>query len=606
MAEHTTTSSGPGASKTTAEPEDMAGVMANIAERSQRLLAEFMSRNGQSGAMPGMGDPTNVGQAFMEMTAKMMANPTQMMEAQANLWRGYMDLWRNTTMRMLGQETTPAIEPDKADRRFKDEAWSQNAVFDFLKQSYLLTSQWMQKTVGEVQGLDPQTQRKVDFYTKQFVDAIAPTNFALTNPEVLRATAESKGENLVKGLQNMLEDMEKGKGRLRISMTDENAFKVGENVAATPGKVVFQNDLIQLIQYSPTTTQVYETPVVIMPPWINKYYILDLRPKNSLVKWLTDQGYTTFIVSWVNPDEKLSKKSFEDYMLEGALSAIEAAKKACGVKQINIVGYCIGGTLLAATLVYLKAKKDSSLASATFITALTDFKEVGDIRVFIDDQQVESLEKRMDDAGGFLEGADMATSFNLLRSNDLIWSFVVNNYLLGKDPFPFDLLYWNSDSTRMPRAMHSFYLRNMYLENNLVKPGGITLGGVPIDLRTIDLPAYFVSCKEDHIAPWASTFEGTKFLKGPTRFVLSGSGHIAGVVNAPAANKYGYWTNDKLGPSAEKWLAAAKENPGSWWTDWEAWLKPRSGSKVAARTPGSGKLTVVEDAPGSYAKARLF
>jgi polyhydroxyalkanoate synthase subunit PhaC len=608
MADHSKTSSDPKAPapgpSATASPEDMAKIMADIAERSQRILSEFLSRNSTSGGV-GMGDPMNIGQAFMELTAKMMANPAQMIEAQTNLWRGYMDLWRNTTLRMMGQEAEPVIAPDKADRRFKDEAWSENAVFDYLKQSYLLTSQWMQNTVGEVEGLDAQTKRKVDFYTKQFADAIAPTNFAMTNPEVLRLTAETKGENLVKGLQHMLEDLEKGKGRLRISMTDEAAFKVGENVAVTPGKVVFQNDLIQLIQYMPTTEKVHETPIVIMPPWINKYYILDLRPKNSLVKWLTDQGFTTFIVSWVNPGEKQAAKTFDDYMLEGAIAAIDAAKKACGVKQINIAGYCIGGTLLAATLAYLKTKKDNSIASATFITALTDFKEAGDIRVFIDDKQVESLEQRMDEAGGYLEGSDMATSFNMLRSNDLIWSFVVNNYLLGKDPFPFDLLYWNSDSTRMPKAMHSFYLRNMYLENNLVKPGGIKLAGVPIDLTTIDLPSYFISCKEDHIAPWATTYIGTQLLKGPTRFVLSGSGHIAGVVNAPAANKYGYATNDKLPATAEKWLADAKEHPGSWWTDWQAWLAPKSGEMIAARTPGNGGLKVVEDAPGSFVKTRL-
>ncbi|MDX2225410.1 MAG: class I poly(R)-hydroxyalkanoic acid synthase [Rhodospirillaceae bacterium] len=583
--------------------------MAGIAEQSQRLLSDFLTRNAggspAAGMGVGMGDPLNIGQAFFELTQKMMTNPAALMEAQMSLWRGYMDLWRNTTLRMLGQPAEPVIAPEAGDRRFKDDEWSTNQVFDFIKQSYLLTSKWMQSTVGNVEGLDPQTKRKVEFFTKQFADAIAPTNFALTNPEVLRATYESKGENLVKGLQNLLDDLDKGKGRLRISMTDETAFKVGENVAVTPGKVVFQNALLQLIQYAPTTEQVHATPVLIMPPWINKYYILDLRPKNSLVKWLTDQGYTTFIISWVNPDETLAQKTFEDYMLEGAVAAIEAVKAACAVEKINIVGYCIGGTLLAATLAYLKAKKVDSIASATYLTALTDFKEVGDIRVFIDDKQVENLEKRMDDAGGYLEGADMATSFNMLRSNDLIWSFVVNNYLLGKDPFPFDLLYWNSDSTRMPKAMHSFYLRNMYLENNLVKPGGITLAGVPIDLRTIDLPTYMISCKEDHIAPWASTYEATKLFKGKVRFVLSASGHIAGVVNPPAANKYCYWTNAKLPKDAEAWLKGADEHPGSWWTDWEAWLRPQSGDKIPARVPGTGKLKVLEDAPGSYAQVRL-
>jgi len=580
--------------------EEMAKIMADIAEQSRNVLSEFMTKNAAP-PTPGMGDPLNIGQAFMELTTRMMANPAAMIEAQMSLWRGSMDLWRNATLRMLGQDPGPGLAPEKGDRRFSGDDWSQNQVFDFIKQSYLLTAGWMQSTVASVDGLDPETRQKVNFYTKQFADAIAPTNFALTNPEVLRATYESKGENLVRGLKNMLGDLERGKGTLKISMTDETAFKVGENVAVTPGKVVFQNDLLQIIQYNPTTDKVFETPVLIMPPWINKYYILDLRPKNSLVKWLTDQGYTTFIVSWVNPDEKLAKKTFDDYMIEGAVAAIEATKKAAGVKKINIVGYCIGGTLLACTLSYLKAKKDNSLQSATFLTALTDFKDAGDIRVFIDEKQIEALEKRMDEAGGFLEGKDMATSFNLLRSNDLIWSFVVNNYLLGKDPFPFDLLYWNSDSTRMPRAMHSFYLRNMYLKNALVEKGGITLAGVPIDISDNTLPTFMASCREDHIAPWVATYEGTKYFKGPIKFVLSASGHIAGVVNPPAANKYCYWTNDKLPPSADEWLKGATEHPGSWWTEWDKWLKPHSGKQVPARTPKNP----IEDAPGSFVKARL-
>ena len=582
---------------------EMAKIMANIADRSQRLVSDFIARNA-SGAPIDMSDSAQIGAAFMELTQKMMQDPAKMVEAQVSLWNDYMDLWRNTTLRMLGQETEPVIEPEKGDRRFKDDTWQENEVFDFIKQSYLLTSRWMNATVSDVEGLDPQTARKVDFYTRQFADAIAPTNFAMTNPEVLRATADSRGENLVKGLENMLEDMERGKGRLRISMTDEDTFEVGVNVAVTPGKVVYQNELIQLIQYSPTTEQHYSTPLLIIPPWINKYYILDLREKNSLVKWLTDQGYSTFMVSWVNPDERHADMRFDDYMLEGAIAAIEAVKKACGVKKVNVTGYCIGGTLLAATLAYLKAKGDNSVKSATYLTALTDFEEVGDIRVFIDEDQVEGLEQRMDESGGYLEGADMASTFNMLRSNDLIWSFVVNNYLLGKDPFPFDLLYWNADTTRMPKAMHSFYLRNMYLENNLVKPGGITLDGVPIDLRTVDMPTFMISCKEDHIAPWASTYEATKIFQGKVRFVLSASGHIAGVVNPPAANKYCYWTNEKNPKSAEKWLANADEHAGSWWVDWDAWLKPQSGKKVQARVPGDGALKVLEDVPGSYCAIR--
>lgn len=584
--------------------QKLAQSMASIADRSQRLVSDFIARNASGNAVD-VSEYAHIGNAFMELTQKMMQDPGRYVEAQVNLWNDYMALWRNTTLKMLGEDSgEPVIEPEKGDRRFKDEQWQENEVFDFIKQSYLLTARWMNSTVNDVDGLDPQTARKVDFYTRQFADAIAPTNFALTNPEVLRATSETGGENLINGLENMLEDLEKGKGKLRISMTDEDAFELGVNVAVTAGKVVFQNDLIQLIQYEPTTEQQHATPLLIMPPWINKYYILDLREKNSLVKWLTDQGYTTFVVSWVNPDETLSDKGFEDYMLEGAIGAIEAVKKACKVKHVHVAGYCIGGTLLSATLAYLKAKGDDSVKTATFLTALTDFRDVGDIQVFIDEEQVEGLEKRMDESGGFLEGADMAATFNMLRSNDLIWSFVVNNYLLGKDPFPFDLLYWNADSTRMPKEMHSFYLRNMYLENNLVKPGGITLGGVPIDLTTVDLPTYMISCKEDHIAPWISTYEATKLFKGKVRFVLSASGHIAGVVNPPAAGKYCFWTNTKNPESAEDWLADSKENPGSWWTDWDKWLKPKSGKKIAARVPGKGGLKVIEDAPGAFCKAR--
>lgn len=587
---------------------DWSEISNSIAERSQRLITDFVNRNADDPGKAmnmGMADAMNIGGAFLELTAKMMADPHKAMDAQLNLWTGYMDLWRNTALKMMGQEEREdSIEPAKDDRRFRDEAWKENQIFDFIKQSYLLTSRWVENTVADVDGLDPQTKRKVGFYTKQFVDAIAPTNFAHTNPEVLRATIESNGENLVKGLDNLLQDLEKGKGRLRVSMTDESAFSVGENVAATPGKVVFQNKMLQLIQYSPTTEKVKDVPILIIPPWINKFYILDLREKNSLVKWLTDQGYTTFIVSWINPDESMADVSFEDYMLDGAVAAKDAVLEATGAKKTNIVGYCIGGTLLSATLAYLKAKKDNSIASATYFVALTDFKEVGDLRVFIDEEQLASLDQRMADAGGYLDAADMATSFNMLRANDLIWSFVVNNYLLGKEPFPFDLLYWNSDSTRMPRAMHTFYLRNMYMENNLSKPGALTLGGVPIDLRSIDVPTYMISCKEDHIAPWESTFEGTKLFKGPTKFVLSASGHIAGIVNPPAANKYCYWTNDKGAKSADAWLKGASEHAGSWWTDWDDWLKPLSGKLVPARKPGSGKLKVIEDGPGTYVKMR--
>jgi polyhydroxyalkanoate synthase len=407
----------------------------------------------------------------------------------------------------------------------------------------------------------------------------------------------------VRGLDNLLEDLERGKGKLRIKMTDLEAFEVGGNVAVTPGKVVYQNDLMQLIQYTPTTAKVYRRPLLIVPPWINKYYILDLRPDNSFIAWAVEQGYTVFVVSWVNPDASLAGKSFEDYMGEGVLEALEAIERAVGERQVSAIGYCLGGTLLAATLAYMKATGDERITAAIFFVSLVDFAEAGDLSVFIDEEQLDQLERRMEKEG-YLEGGAMSTTFNMLRANDLIWSFVVNNYLMGKDPFPFDLLYWNSDSTRMPATMHSFYLRKMYHENLLSQPGGIELRGVPIDLTAIDIPVYILSTKEDHIAPWISTFEATRLYKGPVKFVLAASGHIAGVVNPPSAEKYGYWTKRGKAASPEAWLERAEAHPGSWWPDWHRWLRPKSGGKVAARSPGDGGLEVIEDAPGSYVKVR--
>ncbi|MEO7762186.1 MAG: class I poly(R)-hydroxyalkanoic acid synthase, partial [Casimicrobiaceae bacterium] len=490
------------------------------------------------------------------------------------------------------------------DRRFRHEDWQEHFLFDYVKQSYLIAARWMHKTVAEVEGLDPNTAKKVDFFTRQYIDAMAPSNFVLTNPEVLHETVKSGGENLVKGLKNLLGDIERGNGQLKISMTDSKAFELGVNIATTPGKVVYQNDLMQLIQYEPTTKKVYKNPLLIMPPWINKYYILDLREKNSMIKWAADQGMTVFVISWVNPDAGLREKSFDDYMLQGPIAALDAIEKAVGEDEVNVVGYCLGGTLLAATLAYMAVKKNKRIASATFMTALTDFRASGELNVFIDEQQIENLEKRMNERG-YLEGSEMGTTFNMLRANDLMWSFVINNYLLGRDPLPFDLLHWNGDSTRMPANMHSFYLRNMYLNNRLREPGGITLAGVPIDLSKITVPTYFVSALEDHIAPWKATYEGPKLFGGRSTFTLSGSGHIAGMINPPAANKYGYWTNRKLPDSPDEWLQGASPHEGSWWGDWRSWLKDTLGPQVAARVPGKGKLKVIEPAPGSYAKLRL-
>src|SRR5689334_19398108 len=518
------------------------------------------------------------------------------------MWHDYLTLWKRMTRRFLGGETEPMIEPSVGDRRFRDAAWTDNTLFDFIKQSYLLTARSIQSAVKNVEGLDDGAARKVDFYTRQFVDAIAPSNFLLTNPEVLRATIESRGKNLLNGFKNLLDDLERGKGRLAIKMTDLEAFQIGENMAVTPGKVVYQNDLSQLIQYEPTTKNVKRRPLLIIPPWINKFYILDLRPSNSFIRWAVSQGHTVFVISWVNPDERLAAKTFTDYMLEGPLAALDAIEQATGEREVNVIGYCLGGTLLASTLAYMAAKRDNRIKSATYFVTMVDFAEAGELSVFIDEEQLSALEERMN-AKGYLEGRDMARTFNMLRANDLIWSFVVNNYLLGRSPFPFDLLYWNADSTRMPAAMHSFYLRNMYQENLLIKPGGITLGGVPIDLRKIKTPSFLLSTREDHIAPWRSTYAATQLYSGPVKFVLSASEHIAGVVNPPG-RIYGHWQNDSNPPTSEAWLASATQYPDSWWPAWEQWVAQYSGGEVPARKPGDGKLAPIEDAPGSYVKVR--
>ncbi len=578
----------------------------NITERTQRIAQAFMERQSSGNGFQ-VADPVVIGKAFMELSAKIMADPAKLAEAQAGLWQQYADLWSMTAKRMTGEaapaEDEPKSKPASGDKRFKDDAWTEDAVYDFIKQSYLLTSDWIYSTVRDVDGLDPKTREKVDFYTRQYVDALSPTNFAPTNPKVMRATIDSKGENLVKGFENLLRDLENGQGQLRISMTDTDAFTLGENVAISPGKVVYQNDLMQLVQYAPSTDKVARRPLLIVPPWINKFYVLDLQPRNSLIKWAVDQGHTVFIVSWVNPDETLSHKGFEDYMLEGPLAAIDAIEQATGEAEINLVGYCIGGTLTACTLSYMAAKGDKRVASATFLTTMTDFAEPGELGVFIDEEQLDKLEEHMDGIG-FLEGSHMSQVFNMMRDNDLIWSFVVNNYLLGRDPIAFDLLYWNSDNTRMPAMMHGFYLREMYLNNKLKEPGALSLGGVPMDLGAIKVPVYMLSTADDHIAPWKSTYAATQFYSGPKKFVLSASGHIAGVVNPPVANKYCYWTNRALPTDPDAWLEGAKQHEGSWWTDWQKWVKKHAGGTVAARTPGDGKLRAIEDAPGSYVKAR--
>jgi polyhydroxyalkanoate synthase len=586
------------------DPAKQAQLYADIAQKSGRLVTQFLERS-RNGGMPGLNDELGLAQAFFQAWSKVLSDPLKLAEAQMKFWQDYASLWQSSIMKLMGQDVKAVAEPHQGDRRFKHEDWQQNFLYDYIKQSYLIAARHLHQTVGKVEGLDDQTAKKVDFYTRQYIDAVSPSNFLLTNPEVLRETVASGGQNLVKGLNNLLEDVARGGGgEVRTRMTDESAFKLGVNIATTPGKVVFQNELIQLIQYYPANGPVFRRPLLIIPPWINKYYILDLREKNSYIKWAVGQGHTVFVISWVNPDKKLAHKGFEDYLTEGMLAALDAIDKATGEREVNAVGYCLGGTLLACTLGYLAGKKDNRIVSATFFASLIDFEEGGELEVFIDEQQVTALEKRMKERG-YLEGSEMATTFNMLRANDLIWSFVVNNYLLGRDPFPFDLLYWNSDSTRMPAAMHSYYLRNLYIKNLLAKPGGITLGGVPIDLGRVKTPLYFVSTQEDHIAPWRSTYTGAKLFTAPVRFVLGGSGHIAGIVNPPAANKYFYWTSPRLPDDPEQWLKGASQHPGSWWVDWAGWIAQHGGDKVAERIPGKGRLKAIEDAPGAYVKMRV-
>ncbi|MFZ4762454.1 MAG: PHA/PHB synthase family protein [Alphaproteobacteria bacterium] len=585
------------------DPLEMSKSWTRIAERAHKLVTDFAIK--QNDPMSGLGiNPLQITGAFMELTARMLADPTSLVKANMMLWQDYWDLWQHTTRKFLGEQTEPVVTTSD-DKRFKDAAWDESALFDYIKQSYLLTARWIQGVVRNVEGLDDQTARKVDFYTRQFVDAMAPSNFVMTNPEVLRTTMETGGENLVKGLENLLSDLERGKGKLLIRMSDPEAFKVGENIATTAGKVVYQNSLMQLIQYSPTTEQTFTKPLLIVPPWINKYYILDMRQKNSFVKWAVDQGHTVFIISWVNPDGELADKSFEDYMNQGILESLTQIEKATGEKQVNAIGYCLGGTLLASTLAVLATKKDDRISSATYFVTLVDFTEVGEVRVFIDEAQLAALDEQMK-AQGYLDAQSMHTAFNLLRANDLIWSFVVNNYLLGKEPFPFDLLYWNSDSTRMPAAMHSFYLHKMYQENLLVKPGAITLNNVGIDLKKIKTPSYIMGAREDHIAPWKSVYSSTQVYQGSIRFVLAASGHIAGVINPPAANKYSFWTNNEMPVDADQWFDTATQTEGSWWPDWNNWVAQYAGEKVPARVPGTGKLKALEDAPGSYVKIRAM
>jgi len=535
--------------------------------------------------------------------AGLAAQPDRLMRAQADLYGRYMELWRSAARQAGGDAPEPVAKPAVGDKRFNDPDWSANPVFDIIKQSYLITSDWLNTLVQSVDTVDPLTQRRVSFFTQMLTDALSPSNFLLSNPAALRAAMESRGESLLKGMENFAADLSRGGGQLSISQTDLEQFKVGENVATAPGKVIFQNEIIQVLQYSPTTETVYEIPLLIFPPWINKFYILDLRPENSMIRWLTAQGLTVFVTSWVNPDARLADKTFADYLEGGVYAAIDAVTRQAGTKTVNTVGYCIGGTMLSCALAHMAARGDKRVASATFFAAQQDFSEAGDLLIFANEDWLQDLEQRMDAGGGVLAGQTMADTFNALRANDLIWSFFISNYLMGKEPKPFDLLFWNSDQTRMPKTLHLYYLRRFYQENALAL-GHLDLAGERLDLSKVKTPIYVQSSKEDHIAPARSVYKGAQLFGGDTTFTLAGSGHIAGVINAPAANKYQHWINPALPASLDEWVAGAEQYPGSWWPHWAKWLTAKAGKQVPARDPAKGPLKPLEDAPGSFVKVR--
>jgi polyhydroxyalkanoate synthase len=592
-----------------------AGIGAADIERFSRNLARLVEEGGR--ALAAYLRPREQGRITDEVSKELgeivktlghvaqywLADPQRTVELQNRLGKAYLELWAVAAKRLAGEAVPDIVAPLAGDKRFSDPEWTSNQFFDFLKQLYLLTSQWADKLVADAANLDPHTRQKAEFYVRQITNAIAPTNFVLTNPELLRETFASGAENLVRGMRMLTEDIEAGGGELKIRQSDASMFEVGRNLAVTPGKVIFQNEMMQLIQYTPTTETVLKRPLLIVPPWINKFYVLDLTPEKSFIKWCVDQGITVFCISWVNPDAHLAQKTFEDYVRQGPLAALDAIKEATGEDKVHAIGYCVGGTLLAVTLAAMAAWRDERIVSATLFAAQVDFTYAGDLKVFVDEEQVASIEQKMAERG-FLDSGAMASVFNLLRSNDLIWPYVINNYLKGKAPFPFDLLYWNSDATRLPAANHSFYLRNCYLENKLSK-GKMVLGNTLIDLKAVTIPIYNLATREDHIAPAKSVMVGSKLFGGDVRFVVSGSGHIAGVINPPPKRKYQYWTGPKPRTAdINGWLAKAKEHPGSWWPDWLLWITRQSPTEVPARLPGSGTLKPIEDAPGSYVKVR--
>jgi len=584
------------------DPEEFGRNMLKLMEEGSKLLSDLLGRSNGNGGPYSMASETSEAiKLFSEVAQHWLTDPGKVTATQSALLRDYLQLAGATAQRMGGAEALPVAAPEAGDNRFNDPEWSRNPYFDFWKQAYLITTRWLDQVLDETEGLDERTRQRAEFYLKQMASALSPTNFPVTNPVVLRETLASNGRNLLHGMANFMHDLKKSGDVLSISQTDVEAFEVGRNIATSPGKVVFQNELIQLIQYAPSTESVHATPLLIVPPWINKFYILDLGPQKSFIRYMVGKGFTVFIVSWVNPDARLKDKTFEEYMTEGLLAATDAVKRETSSEKINVIGYCVGGTLLGTTLAYLAARGEEPFASATFFAAQVDFTKAGDLLLFIDDTQLKALSEMMAERG-YLDGARMATVFNMLRPKDLIWPYIVNNYMLGKKPFPFDLLFWNQDSTRMTPANHNFYLREFYHENKLAR-GQMSIGGVKLDLGRVKLPIYELCAKEDHIAPAKSVFIGSRLFGGPVTYVLAGSGHIAGVINPPDKPKYQYWTNDKKAATLEAWQESATEHPGSWWPHYAGWLAEHSGAKVPARTPGA-KLGAIEDAPGSYVKTK--
>jgi poly[(R)-3-hydroxyalkanoate] polymerase subunit PhaC len=553
-------------------------------------------------------DPLGVAAASAEMWRKVLENPAALLQAQAEFGKSLADVATGAAGAAAGDtdtERAPIISPDASDRRFANPAWAQNPYLDALKQAYLLATKAVMTTVDTAEGIDPQTRRRVKFFVKQFCDAMSPTNIPWVNPDVLEATFRTGGANLQHGLANVAEDRKRNEGR--AALVDESAFEVGRNVATSPGKVVFRNELIELIQYAPTQPEIYARPLVIVPPWINKFYILDLQPENSFVKYTSDQGRNTFVISWRNPDSSMRDMTMADYLRLGPLTACRVAAEIAGSENADLIGYCIGGTLSAMFLAYLARTESTLVNTATFFAALVDFADPGDIMAFLSDEALAHIDELMAERG-YLSGREMADTFNMLRANDLIWSVAVNRYLLGKDAPAFDLLYWNSDATRIPAATHSYYLRHMYKNNDLVKPDVLEVDGVPLDLHRVTVPTYCVATAEDHIAPWRSVYSMTRQFRGETVFRLGHSGHIAGIISQPGKKKAAWWgtpPGTANPPVADEWFAAAPKHDGSWWPDWTAWLAERSPERTAAPAgPGSERHPPLADAPGAYVLER--